>query len=227
MNHKHPRLEEWKQLQQEIADCSECCNRWPHKVTRPLSVGEIPDPPLEIDVLFVGVAPTAQRGNNGKHFYSWRRDNLRRGLFAVLENEFRIPLTGLSLDEGNRRFHKEGFFFVHSAKVRPIGGIAPPSEVIESCAKCHLIKEILTLNPCTICFLGFNTHAATSAIFQQNIFDIPIKASLRPDAVPLGERRLVWEGRVALSRQPLPYNRGSREAAAMVLRRLLDDRGKP
>jgi uracil-DNA glycosylase len=81
----------WQDAQKEIAVCQGCADRWKELVTQPLQVGEIPDPPPIVKILFVGVAPTNRKGENkGTHFYSAARDNLRKGLFRLLEERFRI-----------------------------------------------------------------------------------------------------------------------------------------
>ncbi|MFQ5961780.1 MAG: uracil-DNA glycosylase family protein [Candidatus Methylomirabilales bacterium] len=167
-----PRLEEWRRLQQDIAQCQECSSRWPGEVTRPLSLGEIPDPPQVVDILFVGVAPTPEEGpHRGTHFYSSPRDLLRLGLFRLLaEAEFGLPLLGVELEEGNRRFHAEGLFFVHAAKVRPVRNPAPPFDAIGFCALRHLRREIPVLNPRAVCFLGKNNASvAAEALFGRAI----------------------------------------------------------
>src|SRR2546422_8704665 len=99
-------LQAWCGLQKQIAQCRDCVSRWPTEVIRPLSVGEIPDPPRHVDVLFVGVGPTPQEGKfHGEHFYSTTGDLLRRGLFVLLEEKCAVDLTTLSLADGNRAFH--------------------------------------------------------------------------------------------------------------------------
>ncbi len=51
------RVAHWRAVQGPIASCEECCARWPSAVTSPLNSNQMPDPPDEIDILFVGVAP--------------------------------------------------------------------------------------------------------------------------------------------------------------------------
>src|SRR5438445_4752036 len=90
LTNAHP---EWQRIQREIAECTECCSRWCGAVDQPLKFGEIPPPPSEISVLFVGVAPTPINGKNkGSHFYSSVKDPLRVGLFRLLGKMFRVPL---------------------------------------------------------------------------------------------------------------------------------------
>src|SRR5712692_6754344 len=96
----------WQDSQRDISICEECVSRWRGRVTEPLQIGEIPDPPSFVKILFVGVAPTDRKGkNSGNHFYSAARDNLRNGLFRLLEERFRIPLNGLSLEQAKCAFH--------------------------------------------------------------------------------------------------------------------------
>lgn len=91
----------WQDTQKEIAVCLECVGRWKGLVTQPLQVGEIPHPPPIVKIRFVGVAPTNREGKSkGSHFYSQAGDNLRNGLFRLLEERFHIPLHGLSLESG-------------------------------------------------------------------------------------------------------------------------------
>lgn len=55
----------WKTIQGCIAACPDCIRVEPDVVAKPLEVGEIPDPPDTVDVLFVGVAPPAlKRGKD-------------------------------------------------------------------------------------------------------------------------------------------------------------------
>lgn len=172
------RLERWRALQREIAGCQECYTRWRGEVVRPLSIGEIPDPPDRIDILFIGVAPTAaRRPARGTHFYSNARDRLRAGLFRVLaEPPFGVRLAGSGLDEGNRQFHEARCFFVHCAKVRPIEKAAPPVEVLQFCARQHLKKEIPVLGPRAVCFLGMNNARPVAAdLFGQPLGERPLQ----------------------------------------------------
>ena len=197
------RLERWRALQREIVRCQECSRRWPDEVVRPLAVGEIPDPPDRIDILFVGVAPTAENGpSRGTHFYSSETDLLRTGLFRLLaERDFGVRLIGLGRDEGNRRFHEARCFFVHCAKVRPNDKPAPPVEVIQFCAQRHLKKEIAVLDPRVVCFLGKNNAApVASDLFGQSIGETPER--VQPEwwregglAVVALQPRRGWESR--------------------------------
>lgn len=189
------RVSRFRQLQADIASCVECVTRWKGAVTRPLSVGEIPDPPAEVDVLFVGVAPTAEQGHSrGEHFYSDSCDNLRSGLFRLLrEPGFGLSLANLGLAEGNRLFHDARCFFVHAAKVRPVAEKRPAAETIAFCATRHLAKEIETLQPRAICFLGAaSLPKATQALFGR-------RAVVEPRVEHCGG----WTGLVALVDQPV------------------------
>lgn len=188
-------LNEWAQIQAEIATCQECCGSWSADVSMPLAVGEIPPPPRRIDILFVGVAPTRRDGRSrGTHFYSESSDALRRGLFSLLtESEFGLALEDRGLRDGNAAFHDAGFFFVHASKIRPLQNDAPPQDTISYCARRHLAAEIQVLRPRGICFLGRNhlSHVV-EALFGQ-----PIGAT--PTPVRLG----TWSGLVAVTHQPV------------------------
>ena len=198
----------WQDAQRDISICEECVSRWRGRVTAPLQIGEIPDPPSFVKILFVGVAPTDLEGRNkGGHFYSSAGDNLRRGLFRLLNDRFAIPLNGLSLEEGNHLFHGEGYFFVHAGKTRPVGRDAPPLETLAYCSNRHLRSEVSILNPLAICFLGVtNLAAVASALFKRQISETPVQAFLDQ-----------WTGWVALAPQPV---RGGEKRTALVLEQL-------
>jgi uracil-DNA glycosylase len=203
------RLAQWHQYQKEIAECKDCCQRWTGEVTRPLAIGEIPEPPETIDILFVGVAPTPAQGPyRGAHFYSNSGDLLRRGLFKLLSHdEFGIQLLNLDLDEGNRKFHGAGLFFVHTTKVRPVTHPAPPTGTIKFCSLRHLGKEITVLAPRALCFLGRkNASAAAHALFGKWIGEEPEYVALNG-----------WSGVAAVADQP---RRGWEKRTRIVLRTL-------
>jgi uracil-DNA glycosylase/predicted nuclease of predicted toxin-antitoxin system len=184
----------WRAIQREIEQCRDCCSEWPEDVERPLRVGEIPDPPEHVDVLFVGVAPTRMAGaSRGEHFYSDSHDRLRRGLFQVLAGApFNVPLSNLGLAEGNRAFHQRHYFFVHAAKVRPIRRDAPPGDAIARCAARHFVKELETLNPTKVCFLGAtNLRRVVSRLIGRALDGIP-------EEVRIGN----WTGWAVLADQP-------------------------
>lgn len=160
----------WITIQRAIAGCHDCIRGKPDLVAKPLGVGEIPDPPSTLDVLFVGVAPPALKGKHrGRHFWSNASDPLRIGLFGVLDEFLGSQLRAL-----NRRnkvaaddaFCDRKLFFVHSCKVRPIPADlkAPPDDVIASCARLHLVEEIVALQPRAVCFLGHNTATAAALL---------------------------------------------------------------
>lgn len=163
-------------LAQESSDIhtrrGECPRRWRDDVINPLALGQIPEPPPAVDILFVGVTPTAHEGRNkGAHFYSSSKDPLRMGLFSLLGRaEFGLNLAGLSLAEENKAFHEAGCFFVHAAKVRPIADPAPPSDAIAFCAARHLRYEILLLRPKAVCFLGVNNASFAAAALLAKTF---------------------------------------------------------
>jgi dephospho-CoA kinase len=184
----------WRDIQQRIATCRECVDPASPSLAGPLQPGEIPEPPETVEVLFVGVAPTALQGpNRGTHFYSSQSDALRRALFHLLSEPGRgLPLQGLNLEEGNARFHAAGCFFVHAAKVRPLRELAPPPEVIRSCALRHLQQEIVALAPRAVCFLGRKTEPAARALFGRRLGRVI-------QAVELG----AWRGHAVIAPQPL------------------------
>ena len=189
--------------------CRECCRRWPDDVVRPIEVGEIPNPPDVVDILFVGVAPTAEDGPDaGGHFYSSPGDRLRRGLFALLsEPEFGLSLTGLGFRESTEDFHRAGCFFVHSAKVRPRTSAAPPKAAIESCARHHLQEEICLILPRAVCFLGKNNASVVAfALFGHKI-------GFEPETVRLEQ----WAGVAVVAPQPI---RGRMPVTREVLAKL-------
>jgi len=203
----------WQDSQRDISICEECISRWRGRVTEPLHIGEIPDPPSFVKILFVGVAPTDRMGkNSGNHFYSEARDNLRSGLFRLLEElpkeRFRVRLNGLSLEQATRILHRQGFFFVHAGKSRPVGQNAPPREALMYCANRHLRAEISILDPLAICFLGLNNLTpVTQSLFERHIGEVPVRASL--------DR---WTGWVVLAPQPV---RGGAKRTALILENLL------
>jgi uracil-DNA glycosylase len=199
----------WKDIQRDISTCQECIGQWKDRVTEPLATGEIPDPPPRVKILFVGVAPTNRTGKNkGAHFYSSTADNLRRGLFRLLENSFDIPLKDLNLEAGNAVFHRHGYFFVHAGKARPVGYDAPPLDALVYCANRHLRTEISLLNPRAICFLGVTKlELVTWSLYGKRIGETPAQSSLD-----------CWTGWVALAPQPV---RGGERRTEIVLAKLL------
>ena len=149
----------WAELQGEIANCARCdsqlpeaCVDCPPGLIYPQGI----KPPKPVRVLFVGVAPPKR----GSHFYTNPSDNLRRGLFRVLEQLGR-PCGDV---EG---FVARGFFLVHTAKCAIRGTTKPDLQVSEFCSSVHLIKEIECLAPAGLCFLskkvGFPVYAGLSA----------------------------------------------------------------
>jgi uracil-DNA glycosylase len=199
----------WRETQKEIASCDECVGRWTGQVSAPLQIGEIPDPPTRIKILFVGVAPTDVEGKNkGHHFYSSPSDNLRNGLFRLLSHRFGVLLKNLTLLEGNQSFHKEGFFFVHAGKSRPVGQDAPPEIPLVYCSDRHLRIEIAVLNPIAICFLGVtNLAPASQSLFRRQIGSNPVRSRLDQ-----------WNGWVAVAPQPV---RGHERRTELVINKLL------
>ena len=184
----------WSQIQIDIASCGECTTRWPNDVCRPLAVGEIPDPPERVKLLFVGVAPTPEKGGSrGGHFYTSATDKLRIGLFRLLDDTpFNLSLSGLSLVDGNRRLFEAGLFFLPAAKVRPITELSPPHDCIRHCARRHLRVEIEHIAPKTVCFVGVgNAVPAAEELFGEVLLDTD---------VPSDDRLLVAMGGRAVAR---------------------------
>ncbi len=184
----------WQILQWEVLQCTKCWNdeRWASKVREPIALLEISEPPTLIKVLFVGVAPT----RDGSHFYSSPQDKLRVGLFSVLDDIhnsqlFRGEVDNLPLEEGNDRFHGEGYFFIHAAKVPPTTGLAPPIPAIRVCAREHLSREIAVLRPLSICFLGRKAGFAAESVFKRKVSAFPSRVAVED-----------WSGSVAVAHQP-------------------------
>lgn len=205
------RLREWKKIQGEIADCPKCLERWPGQVVQPLRAGEIPDPPGQIKILFVGVAPTPMEGRNqGRHFYSSQTDPLRTGLFKALDGLLGTDLVNAnrtSKDAGDAAFHAQHFFFVHASKVRPVKTSAPPRRAIRLCTDQHLRAEIALLAPEGICFLGAtNAAPAAKVLFGEKVARTPVRRFLEG-----------WEGWVVVAPQPV---RAGKAGTPAILRPL-------
>lgn len=205
----------WRTIQQGIASCQDCIRGQHELVGSPLSVGEIPDPPPTIDVLFVGVAPTSLSGKHkGRHFWSNVNDPLRIGLFSVLDEliDSRLrAVNGHSKSAADVDFCARKFFFVHSCKVRPVPAKlkAPPDNVVAACARRHLTEEIVSLRPRAVCFLGYNT-APAAALLGLWIDDRVATAELKCEA---GE----WNGLGMATVQPV---RGAERRTVVAMRRL-------
>lgn len=189
------RLAQWRELQAGVGRCHECIAISDGTAAQPLQPGEIPDPPPEIDILFVGVAPRRINGGDGSHFYSSAADKLRLGLFTVLDG----PPFGLSpmaanrigREEGDRAFHAARLFFVHVAKVRPINRLAPRPAVLRACAREHLRAEIPLLAPRAVCFLGTNASRTAARAFGAKVGATPVRAAING-----------WTGEVVAAPQP-------------------------
>jgi uracil-DNA glycosylase len=203
------RLRRWEGIKNQIANCGECCKKWPHDVINPLSTSEIPDPPKVVDILFVGVAPTRQEGQNrGTHFYSSPHDPLRNALFRLLaEDPFSLSLAGLKWKEAIQQFHQSNCFFVHAAKIRPILKDAPPCAAITFCAQRHLLEEIQVIHPQALCVIGKSkVGPVTRRIFGSSL-------SEEPCTITIGS----WTGVVAIAPQPV---RGQGQKTKAVLSKL-------
>lgn len=206
-------LQIWTALKKRVAACHECIDRWPSRVEPPLLANEIPDPRRDISILFVGVAPPpigCEDDDDVGHFYSNPSDRLRLGLFNVLDHLFESNITRqnrVSCDAGTAAFLDAGFFFVHSAKVRPCGGrLAPDREIMRFCAKQHLVQEIPILSPKAICFLGAtNAAPAANAVFRRRIGELPEQVE-----IPGGNGINGWRGWVAVTVQPV---RGTKQGS--------------
>ncbi len=134
----------WNLLQEEIASCSLCREKFPGVECPP---GKLYPPadrlPKQVKVLFVGVAPPKK----ARHFYTGPDDNLRRGLFDVL-NRLGWPCDNIS------EFLGHGFFLLHTAKCAIKGTTKPSVRVSRFCTSHHLKREIEQLLPIGICWLS-------------------------------------------------------------------------
>lgn len=74
----------WDSLVADIRSCDRCRAVAPGHVGGERPILMSPGPPVEVDILFVGVAPTALEGKNkGAHFHSSQKDELRCGLLSL------------------------------------------------------------------------------------------------------------------------------------------------
>lgn len=198
-------LQKWQKCKEDTANCAECVGRWPRDVKAPLDARELPDPVSPIKILFVGVAPTPTNGRNkGTHFYSNKDDQLRVGLFKVLDKLDGTDFTNRnrsSAEAGTSTFLKAGFFFVHAAKVRPIGRPAPRSEIVCFCARRHLQAEIPVLAPEAVCFLGRKAGAAAKKVLGSGVSEEPIQVMIQG-----------WNGAVAIALQPVRGTRAGKNS---------------
>jgi uracil-DNA glycosylase len=205
-------LQGWIACKEQIATCHECIDRWPLHVENPLSVEEVPNPPRDVSILFVGVAPpplgSADDDEVG-HFYSNPCDRLRLGLFHILDQIFKTEMTQrnrVSREAGTSAFLDGGFFFLHAAKVRPCRGrLAPTRRIMRFCAQHHLPDEIALLQPHAICFLGAtNAAPAAETVFRHHIGEVPEQGVIRR-----ADGTQAWRGWVAVTVQPV---RGTKES---------------
>jgi uracil-DNA glycosylase len=206
---------QWRSIQQVIDGCEACTDDQSALVGSPLSVGEIPDPPAQVEVLFVGVAPTSQGGRHrGRHFWSNVTDPLRLGLFSVLDGLLESQLRAINVrskSAADDDFRARKFFFVHSSKARPVPAQlkAPPEAVIASCARRHLVEEIMALRPQAVCFLGHNT-APAAGLLGLAVDDRIMTTTLRSETFE-------WLGTGLATVQPV---RGGERRASAAIRRL-------
>lgn len=206
-----PDSDRWSELCARIEKCHDCIALAPHAVTKPLKRGEVPDPPSRTRILFIGVAPTAQkRLNGGSHFYSSSTDALRTGLFHVLDRIFGSDLVeanNRSLSKGTRRFIDLGHFFLHAGKVRPFYDDAPPPDVLRRCASVHLGPEIGLLAPRAVCLLGKNNLG----VVARELFGTDLVDGIGD--VSIG----AWRGSAAIAPQPI---RGWDDRTERIIREL-------
>lgn len=213
---------QWGATQACIATCQACIPENCDLVANPLIIGEIPDPPELVDVLFVGVAPPALNGKHkGQHFWSNATDALRVGLFGVLDGLLGSELR--TLNRGSKAaadddFRDRRFFFVHSCKVRPVPAMlkAPPEAVIAVCARRHLAEEIVALRPRAVCFLGHNTLPA-ARLLGLSVDDQPVTAELRSETSQ-------WNGLGMATVQPI---RGAERRTTKAILNLFDEARLP
>jgi hypothetical protein len=220
-------LRRWAVCKERIAACHECLDRWPSRVEQPLGVNEVPNPSLDVSILFVGVAPPPRGRDDDDevgHFYSNPCDRLRLGLFHVLDRVFQTDITKrnrVGRDSGTTAFLDAGFFFLHAAKVRPCRGrLAPPRRVMRFCAQQHLRNEVLLLQPHSICFLGAkNAAPAAEAMFGRHIGEVPEQGEIRGT-----DETEVWRGQVVATVQPVRGTKEgrNRERAAKTVEQLRD-----
>ncbi len=101
---------EWNYLQNRIADCILCKAKF-QKIGVDCPPGHLyPSPPQPVKILFVGVAPPER----GRQFWTDPNDNLRRGLFDVLD-KLRWPCNDL------KDFLHHSFFWSTQPSVREKG----------------------------------------------------------------------------------------------------------
>jgi uracil-DNA glycosylase len=133
----------WNKIQQKIKNCTLCAKELPRsKVVCPPRIF-YPKPPKPTQVLFVGVAPPRP----GEDFYSDKKDKLRYGLFGVLA---KMGIQCKTIDD----FLENGLFLLHTAKCPIRNTWKPNKKVSLYCSNKHLIREIESLSPKTVCFLS-------------------------------------------------------------------------
>ncbi len=137
------RVNNWGKIQGSISLCRKCTDKF-EKIPVNCPPGNLyPSPPLNIEIVFVGVAPPRK----GDQFYTAPKDGLRRGLFNVL-TENGIPCHTIN------DFHKHRFFFSHTAKCAIRDTPYPNINVSRFCSSNHLRTEMEYLLPKGLCFLG-------------------------------------------------------------------------
>jgi len=149
-----------RSLQDEIASCTLCSGEFP-RIGVDCPPGRLyldhVQPPNPLTVLFVGVAPPQRE----RHFYTNSDDNLRQGLFSVLN---RLGRSCNNLED----FIRHGFFLIHTAKCAIRGTTRPDLRVSLFCSSHYGKREIEQLSPDGVCFLSKNVgHKVCQALTQE------------------------------------------------------------
>ena len=101
---------QWHDTQREIATCEECIGRWKGLVTQPYESGKSPTL-LHCENSICRRCPNKSRGKDtGNHFLSAAGDNLRNGLFRLLEERFDIPLGWVGFGGSQTRLSPRRIF---------------------------------------------------------------------------------------------------------------------
>ncbi|MGE0684477.1 MAG: uracil-DNA glycosylase family protein [Candidatus Binatia bacterium] len=154
-------------------------------------------PPHPVKVLFVGVAPPEK----GRHFYTHPNDNLRRGLFGVLNQLLQAPHSCTNISD----FLRYGFFLLHTAKCAIRGTIKPSLPVSQFCSSLHLRREIELLLPDAVCFLSKNVgYPVAKELYrcymkQSDVLAFGQVASIRIKAKEIFFLATTWPGRPSLA----------------------------
>jgi hypothetical protein len=133
----------WASLSNEILSCEICHSSIPEVRVLCPPKPIYPEPPNQVNTLFVGVAPPRP----GDHFYSNETDRLKIGLFAVLSS---IGYKFHTI----RDFIDAGYFLSHTAKCPQQGTWRANIKISMQCAPRILRQEIEILKPRSICILS-------------------------------------------------------------------------